>query len=182
MLKSTTADAGRHYREGLYVIVASQYNVTYVDGMLLAVQRVMGESGVARRQLKTVRVPGVFEMPAVVSELASGTDREAVDAIIALGVVFQGETRHANHIVSAVTHAFATIQLTSRVPVVHEVLQLDSTEQAEERCMSVEFNRGEEAARTALAIASVMRSLRNDSSGVEPSRRRQVGDEPEHAG
>ena len=93
-------------------------------------------------------VPGAFEIPLLVREAAA---KGKVDAIVALGVILQGETAHAQHLGQAVTQALQQISLEHSVPVIHAVLSLQSEEQARKRCLEGELNRGTEAARAAFA-------------------------------
>ncbi|MBU6408779.1 MAG: 6,7-dimethyl-8-ribityllumazine synthase [Verrucomicrobia bacterium] len=134
-------------------IVASRYNRRYVDAMLRAAQRELKAAGARTR---VIRVPGAFEIPAVAASLAS---QGAVAAIVCLGVIFQGETSHAEHIGGGVTGALAEIQVRRKIPVIHGVFVFHNKEQARARCLERKYNRGTEAARTALAMTRVMRNL-----------------------
>ena len=143
-----------------FAIVASQYNVEYVNAMLRAAEAELKGAG---GQVKTVRVPGAYEIPVVAARLAR-TGKFA--AIICLGVILRGQTTHAAHIGEAVTNALTAIQLETEVPVIHEVLLLESRDQAEVRCRDPKHNRGQEAATTALAMAAVMAGLVAKRSGA----------------
>jgi 6,7-dimethyl-8-ribityllumazine synthase len=137
-----------------FAIVASQYNRQYVDAMLRAARAVLAKAGA---KVQIVRVPGAFEIPAVASTLAS---RGCHAAVICLGVIFQGETAHAQHIGWGVTHALAQIQVRHQVPVIHGVFVFEKEEHARVRCLGRKHNRGTEAAQTALEMARVMQGLR----------------------
>ena len=102
-------------------------------------------------------VPGAFEIPVVVRELAL---QDKVDAIIAMGVIIRGKTAHAEHIGRAVTDALQRLAIAHGIPIIHAVLSVDDEEQARERCLGSRINRGTEAARTAVEIAGVMAELR----------------------
>jgi 6,7-dimethyl-8-ribityllumazine synthase len=80
-------------------------------------------------------------------------------AIIALGVILEGETAHARLIADSVTRALLEISLEHRIPVVHEVLLVRDKIQAEERCMHATNNRGTEAARAAIMAARELAAI-----------------------
>ena len=139
-----------------FVIVASQFNAEYVQGL------VSHATTELRRLLPAVKiilhqVPGAFEIPIVVREVAS---QKKADAIIALGVILQGQTDHAANLSRSVTDGLQQIALEHGVPVLNGVLSLNSETQAQERCLGDQINRGTEAARAAVEIASVMGDLR----------------------
>ena len=144
------------YFDGRFAIVAARYNSRYVDAMLRAAKNELRKAGVTG--VEVVRVPGSFEIPAVAARLAQGRV-PPLSAIICLGVIFQGETSHAQHVGWGVTHALAQIQLQHRIPVVHGVFIFEKEIQARVRCLGKKHNRGIEAARTALAMAAVMKNL-----------------------
>ena len=99
-----------------------------------------------------------FEIPAIAARLAQARI-PPLSAIICLGVIFQGETSHAQHVGWGVTHALAQIQLQHKIPVVHGVFLFEKEQQARVRCLGKKHNRGIEAARTALTMAAVMKNL-----------------------
>ena len=140
---------------GRFAIVASKYNGRYVNSMLKAARAELTQAGA--EEVKVVRVPGAYEIPVVAGALARQSPRW--DAIICLGVILRGATTHAQHIGDAVSLALAEVQLREGVPVIHEVLLFENVEQAKVRCLDKDFNRGNEAAQTALEMSRVMRSL-----------------------
>ena len=94
----------------------------------------------------------------VVREVAS---RKNTDAVIACGVILQGETNHAQNLSRSVTDALQRIAVEHGVPVINVVLSFDNELQARARCLENKINRGTEAARAAVEIANVMSDLRN---------------------
>jgi 6,7-dimethyl-8-ribityllumazine synthase len=147
---------------GRFAIVASEYNTRYVDGMLRAAKAELKAAGAA--EIKVVRVPGAFEIPVVAGALAR--QHPGWDAVICLGVIMQGQTSHAQHVGEAVTLALSQIAIQSGVPMIHEVLVFTSEEQARVRCLSKDFNRGAEAAQTALRMARVMGDVRSEDDDI----------------
>ena len=144
-------------------IIASRYNTRYVDAMVQAAKRELTRAGA--KHIAIVRVPGAFEIPAVASSMAAGSNVRGVeqvyDAIICFGVIFQGQTSHAQHIGWGVTNALAQIQVLHRIPVIHGVFVFDKEEHARIRCLGKKHNRGTEAARTAISMVGVMKGLRD---------------------
>ncbi len=149
--RTSVAETGHRF-----ALVASEYNPRYVDGMLRAARAELKRAGAA--EIKVVRVPGAFEIPVVAATLAR--QHPAWDAVICLGVIMQGQTSHAQHIGEAVTLALSQIATRTGVPMIHEVLVFTSEEQARVRCLSKDYNRGAEAAQTAMKMARVLNSVR----------------------
>ena len=141
-----------------FALVASQYNPEYVQALVdhtaVELMRVVPNARLILHQ-----VPGAFEIPIVVQELAARAENE-IDVIIALGVIFQGETAHAELLGRTVTDALQQIALNHRLPVIHQVLTCKDEEQAKIRCVDPDHNRGTEAARAAVSMSNLLAQLR----------------------
>jgi len=139
-----------------FSIVASQFNGPYVQGLVDHATREL-QSLSPDADISLHQVPGAFEIPVVVREVAL---QKTADAILALGVILQGKTSHAQNLARSVTDALQQIAVEQGIPVINAVLSLETEAQAEERCLGEKINRGTEAARAAVEIANVMGGLR----------------------
>ena len=137
-----------------FAIVASQFNASYVQGLVDHAAAVL-QTPMAKVALH--RVPGAFEIPVVVRELAQ---QKKADVILAVGVILKGKTSHADNLSRSVTDALQRIALDYGVPVINCVHTFANELDARERCLEEKINRGTEAARAAIEIANVMSDLR----------------------
>ena len=149
-------------------IVASRFNPQYVDGLIDHVAeelRALAPHGT----ILVHRVPGSFEIPVIAREIAI---QNKAHAIIACGVILQGETNHAQNLSRSVTDALQRIAIGHGVPVINAVLSFDNENQARARCLENKINRGTEAARAAVEIANVLSEVRNQQGATvsKPSR------------
>ena len=136
-------------------IVASEYNREYVDGLVgFAEDELLAVA--PQSEATVIRVPGSFEIPIGVQALIQ---HRQVDAVLAFGVIFDGETMHAELIAGAVTTALMNLSLQHKTPVLHEVLVVKNDQQATERCLLPKINRGVEAARAAIRILNTLTNL-----------------------
>lgn len=139
-----------------FVIVASQFNAVYVQGLIdhaiAEIRRLVPAAKIALHQ-----VPGAFEIPVVVREIAL---QKKTDAIVALGLILKGQTDHADNLSRSVTEALQRIAVEQGIPVLNGVLSVNNEMQAHERCLGEQINRGTEAGRAAVEIAGVMGDLR----------------------
>lgn len=134
-------------RKDTFALVVSEYNHVYTEGLLAAARETL--SGCEQT---VVRVPGAFEIPLQVQRLAR---TGKYSAILALGLIWQGRTAHAQEILRAVTDSLMRISLETDVPVIHEVLCIKNTSEAKERCLGKKLNRGREAAEAALKLVDL---------------------------
>ena len=142
---------------GEYVIVASEYNREYVDGLLAHFETEL-RSISPGSEVAVHRVPGAFEIPLMVQEAASILEP---DAIVAFGVIIEGSTAHAGLIAGEITRALMELGLEWETPVIHEVLLVRDEAQARARCLGDEINRGAEAARAAVRMVDALRVIRD---------------------
>jgi 6,7-dimethyl-8-ribityllumazine synthase len=143
-----------------FTLVASQFNAQYVQGLVNHASEEL-RALIPGVLLSLHQVPGAFEIPIVVREIAL---QKKADAILAIGVILQGATSHADHLASSVTNALQQIAIEYGVPVINVVLEMENEEQARERCLEKKINRGIEAARAAVEISNIMSELRARSS------------------
>ena len=139
-----------------FIIVASRFNATYVQGLIDHASERLREL-MPGGDITLYQVPGAFEIPIVVQELAA---QKSADGIIAVGVIIKGHTAHAENLARSVTGALQRIAVDSGVPVINAVLSLENEAQAHERCLEDRINRGTEAADAAVEITGLMAELR----------------------
>ena len=136
-------------------IVASRYNWELVEQMLACAQAEIKLIEPAAK-VDVVHAPGAFEIPYLARQVI---EQKRPDAVICLGVIIRGETGHADIIAFAVSDILCRLSVECRVPVTNGVLLLHNEEQARERCLGKEFNRGTEGARAAIETLRAARRL-----------------------
>lgn len=140
-----------------FAVVASSYNADFVDGLINGARTEL-EVIAPGSSVEVHRVPGSFEIPLAIQELA---ECNVADAVFAFGLLWEGKTRHADLIATAVTGALLDLSLRFRVPVLHEVIFVETEEQARERCLDAKLNRGTEAARAAVRMLQALHGIRH---------------------
>src|SRR4051812_29683399 len=104
-----------------FALVASQFNAEYVQGLVNHATEEL-RALAPHAALTLYQVPGAFEIPIVVRELAG---RDDLDAILAIGVILKGNTTHAEHLATSVTNALQQIAIDQGTPVINAVLTLE---------------------------------------------------------
>ena len=137
-------------------IVSATFNKLVTDSLLSSCLDGLTKQGVKDADIEVVRVPGAFEIPLVARTLAKSG---RLDAVICLGAVIRGDTPHFDFISAEASRGIGQAALDSGVPVIFGVLTTDTETQAIERADPATFNRGGEAAKSAIDMATVMRTL-----------------------
>ncbi|WP_257657400.1 6,7-dimethyl-8-ribityllumazine synthase [Parapedobacter lycopersici] len=137
------------YRFG---IVVSQWNAQVTESLLNGALQALKKHGAHDENIQLAEVPGSYE-------LTTGADillrDPSLDAVICLGCVIQGETRHFDYICSAVAHGVTQVAIKYNKPVIFGVLTTDNLQQALDRSGGIHGNKGEEAAITAIQMAAL---------------------------
>ena len=130
-------------------IVVSKWNNKITDGLFNGAFTTLIESGVSENNIEKIEVPGSFELIFGAKILS----RNEVDAIICLGSVIQGETKHFDYVCQAVSNGIKDLNITLDIPVIFGVLTDNTMEQALNRSGGKHGNKGIEAAVTAIKMA-----------------------------
>ncbi|HEX5959667.1 MAG TPA: 6,7-dimethyl-8-ribityllumazine synthase [Rhodanobacteraceae bacterium] len=139
-----------------YALVASRWNVEIVDALVEGARAAFAAHGVAGVALDVLRVPGAWELPVLARHLA-GTGRYA--AIVALGCVVRGETRHFEHVADECARGLMRVALDSGVPVLNGVLAVEDEADAWARAGGARGNKGGDVAQSAIEMAALLRGL-----------------------
>jgi 6,7-dimethyl-8-ribityllumazine synthase len=143
------------YRFG---IVVAEWNEEITGALYKGAYHNLLQHGALAENISTYQVPGSFE-------LTSGADlllkNLKLDAVICLGCVIQGETRHFDFICSAVANGLSNVAIKYSKPVIFGVLTTDNQQQAIDRAGGKYGNKGDEAAITAIKMAHLAETLKS---------------------
>jgi 6,7-dimethyl-8-ribityllumazine synthase len=139
-----------------FAIIASRWNPRIVDILVEGARATLREHGVEESAIDLVRVPGAWEIPQVAARLA-GQGGHA--AIIALGCVVRGDTRHYAHVADGCAQGLMRVALDSHVPVLNGVLAVERHADAQARAGGAHGNKGADVALAALEMADLWRRL-----------------------
>jgi len=133
-------------------IVVSDWNQEITYAMRDAAIGTLLRHGAKEENIMVTQVPGSFELPLGAKWLA---EKNKNDAIICIGCVIQGETRHFEFICQAVSQGIMQLNLSFNIPVIFGVLTTNNIIQARERAGGRHGNKGDEAAITAIKMVAL---------------------------
>jgi 6,7-dimethyl-8-ribityllumazine synthase len=130
-------------------VIVTSWHTEITDGLLAGAERALTAAG--NDVYTVVRVPGAFELPLA----AKWAAEEGADAIIALGVVIQGDTPHFDYVCNAATDGLNRVQLDYGVPVGFGLLTVNTEQQALDRAglAGSKEDKGAEAVEAAVLMA-----------------------------
>lgn len=132
-------------------VVISRFNETVTQGLYESALTRLHELGFSEGNITCVWVPGAVEIPITASRLIN---TGSYDAIICLGAVIQGETKHFDYVCQQVSDGCLRVALKNDVPVIFGILTTDTDEQALAR-----INKGRESVDTAVEMVSILRQI-----------------------
>ena len=153
--KTTPAKDAAHGKR--FGVVASRYNEELTQELLEGALGTLKDYGAKADDIQTVWVPGAFEIPLAAHALAQ---YQKVDAIVCLGVIIKGETRHDEYIAGEVAHGIAQVGHAASIPVIFGVLTTENLEQAKSRSGGSKGHKGVEAAEAAVAMIQLLDQIK----------------------
>src|SRR6201991_3574724 len=139
-------------------IVVAEWNPEITNALYHGAYKSLVANGASEENIHTYAVPGSFELTSGADLLLKNTP---LDAIICLGCVIQGETRHFDFICNAVANGISNVAIKYSKPVIFGVLTTDNQQQALDRAGGKHGNKGEEGAVTAIKMAELAETLNN---------------------
>ncbi len=133
-------------------IVVAVWNREVTDALLEGAYNTFVKHGAKEENILVKFVPGTVELTLGAQFMAEYAD---LDAVICLGCVIQGETRHFDFVCQSVTHGITELNMDYNIPFIFGVLTTDNLQQAKDRAGGKHGNKGDEAAVTAIKMAQL---------------------------
>jgi 6,7-dimethyl-8-ribityllumazine synthase len=150
----TSIPNGRNYK---IAIAVAEWNAEITGALYNGALSTLTQNGVLPENILSVAVPGSFELTGAAEILLKKhTD---LDAVICLGCVIQGETKHFDFICDAVANGITQVGIKYSKPVIFGVLTTNDQQQAIDRAGGKHGNKGDEAAITALKMAELLATV-----------------------
>ena len=140
---------------GRWAVVVSRYNESITGRLLEGAIDCLVRHGADDDAITVVRVPGAYELPAAVQALCKGKH----NAVIALGCVIRGDTRHYEHVADNCAQGLMRVALDHGIPVLNGVLAVELHADAQARAGGAHGNKGSEVALAALEMVDLLRKL-----------------------
>ncbi len=137
-------------------IVVSEWNETITEGLAKGAIETFIENGAAKKNIQRWNVPGSFELIYGVKKMV---ETQNLDAVIAIGSVVKGETKHFDFVCDGVTQGIKDVNLQQNIPVIFCLLTDDTMQQAIDRSGGKHGNKGVECAVAAIKMAVLKNSV-----------------------
>lgn len=170
-------DRPRLQRKGARIAaVVSRFHEELTGPMLASAKRELAASGVKDGDVRTIWVPGSFELPLVARALA---ERKDVDAVLCIGIILRGETDHDIYIAEGAVQGLMGTMLETGKPLLLGILTCETLAQAKARALPPEMggveDKGREVARSAIETLSALDDARSQEARSGNARSRRSG-------
>lgn len=136
-----------------FAVIVAEWNEEITEALYNGVKTTLLKHGVSPSNIIKAYVPGSYELSYGSQVFAA---KENIDAVIALGCVIQGETKHNDYINNAVANGLTQVSLKYNKPVIFGVLTPNTHQQALDRAGGIHGNKGDEAAITAIKMLALI--------------------------
>jgi 6,7-dimethyl-8-ribityllumazine synthase len=139
-----------------FAVVVSEWNDDVTGALYQGAVDTLKQYGIPKENIITRYVPGSYELSLGAQWMA---EQASIDAVICIGCVIQGDTKHFGFICDAVAHGITNVSLKYNKPVIFGVLTPNTKQQALDRAGGKHGNKGDEAAMTALKMLAFQLSI-----------------------
>ncbi len=136
-----------------FAVLVSEWNSKVTEALFAGAYQTLVQHGVLPENIVRGNVPGSYELSLAAQWFAQRVD---IDAVIAIGCVIQGETKHNEYINHAVAQGLTHVALKTGKPVIFGVLTPNTQQQALDRAGGIHGNKGDEAAITAIKMLGLI--------------------------
>ncbi|MDQ6973552.1 MAG: 6,7-dimethyl-8-ribityllumazine synthase [Mariprofundaceae bacterium] len=137
-------------------IIVSRFNEDITEKLLAGAMSALLEHGASQENVDVFHVPGALEVATIASALY---DTETYDALVCLGCVIKGDTAHFDHVCRVAMDSIGRLAQIGEMPVTNGILTVDTHAQAMERIGGKHGHKGEEAALTAVEVATILKRI-----------------------
>ena len=143
------------------IIVASKFNEKLMNGLIENTKSSLIDSGIDKKDISLIRVPGAYEIPQMINLVHNSVTQDLNNHVIyiALGVVIEGETNHAQMIIDTTGQSLLDLSLAKNILIINEIVGAPSYKIAEVRCIGKENTRGWYAGKAVIELATEIKWL-----------------------
>jgi len=140
------------------LVVEARFYHDIADALLEGAGRVLDAAGA---EWDRITVPGSLEIPAAIAIAVDAAERRQrpYDGVVALGCVIRGDTIHFEIVSMQSAQGLMELSVARRLPLGNGIITVDTEAQAQARARKDELDKGGDAARAALALVALKRSL-----------------------
>ena len=142
----------RNIQSKKFGLVSSEWNLEIINRLLDGVFKFFNDVGIKRDSILQYKVPGSFELIYGCAKMKKNND---LDAIIAVGSIIKGETKHFDFISQSVCNGIKDLNLKPGCPVILCLLTDDNYQQSLERSGGKHGNKGYDCAEAALKMSVI---------------------------